>query len=160
MATDYSADDYKGHKRFVADDGGTYSIHNGDIVSVCATKGGTVRGKALLADAVKNGGDRLDAYSGIYNFYTKNGFEPVSVCKWDDDYAPEEWKKANGFTDDSWKGKSDKNFVCKREDIVFYRYTGKNTTESFEDFRDRVGYSNDYEAAKRKRNRRISNDKK
>lgn len=82
--------------------------------------------------AVANGGKKLDSYEGNHSFYMRNGFEPISWCKWDDEFAPPDWKQD-----------------YEKEDIIFYRYTGKPTTESLADFKKRVAASADYsEAAK------------
>lgn len=66
---------------------------NGNIVSVFNAKDSGHKGiaKQLLSEAVKMGGDRLDAYgAGLFDIYTKNGFEPVSWVQWNDEYAPPE----------------------------------------------------------------------
>lgn len=160
VAQDYGVEDYEEHERFMAEDGSVFSIHDGDIVSVCTVpkdKGGTVRGSELLKRAVKEGGNRLDAYGEyLYHFYTKNGFEPVSVCRWEDEYAPDDWKRANGFTNDEWKSQNDNNFKIGREDIIFYKYTGNTTDESYREFIGRVGYSQDYDEAMSKRDKEIN----
>ena len=150
----YTEADYDHAKKFMCD-GATYAIKpSGDIVSVCVPKDCSLKGKQILESAVQNGGDRLDAYEGIYGFYVKCGFEPVSWCKWNDDYAPDDWKKANGLTGDSWKGK-ELNLDVKREDIIFYKYTGKRHTESVDEFKQRVQASNDYDEAQVKRDNSI-----
>lgn len=44
--------------------------------------------------------------------------------------------------------------------MIFYRYTGKVTTESANDFKSRVKASDDYDAAKNARNSMIDDLKK
>lgn len=120
----------------------------GDIISVCGFVGAE-RGSDLLKLAVANGGDRLDSFDGNHGFYIRNGFEPVSWVKFDDEYAPEEWKALNpGFK----PGMKDSQLKVPREDVIFYRYTGRKTTESAEDFKKRVAASNSYDEAKKVRN--------
>ena len=126
---------------------------------MCRGEGDKVKRKELMREAVARGGNKLDAYDGLYGFYTKKecGFEPVSWCKWDDEFAPPDWKKANGFKDgdDSWKSKSNDELAVPREDIVFFRYTGKQHTESLEDFKKRVKASDDYDAAQSTRDKSL-----
>ena len=131
--------DYPGAKLHTTKGGSTVAVtQDGDIVSVC--KNGNdreTRGRDLLAMAVENGGKKLDSYSGNHSFYTKCGFEPVSWCEWNDEYAPDGWTEERDA----------------REPIIFYKYTGKMTRESAEDFFARVSASKDYDAAKNSRDK-------
>ena len=117
-------------------------MDNGDIVGVCVGKGdgkgGLLSGSNLLAYAVKNGGTKLDSYEGNHRFYTKNGFEPVSWCKWDPNY--EDGARAQGWSPD----KGD-----QREAIVFYRYVGKGKVKhtDLSKFKKEVPASDDYDTA-------------
>ena len=90
-------------------------------------------GSQLLASAVKAGGKKLDSYSGNFDFYVKNGFEPISWCKFDEKYAPEGWKKD----------------IDKPEPIIFFKYVGignvKNTDA--EEFYKNIKFSTDYDEA-------------
>lgn len=111
---------------------------DGDIVSVCGMPGDSVRGKDLLAQAVAAGGTKLDSYDGNHGFYVSQGFEPVSWCKWSDEYAPPGWNSTRDA----------------REDIVFYKYTGnKQKLETGEDkkhlaaFKAKIAVSDDYNTA-------------
>lgn len=109
---------------------------DGDIVSVCAMPGDTVKGKSLLAKAVAAGGNKLDSYEGNHSFYIKCGFEPVSWCKWDGEYAPEGWTLGRD----------------KPEDIIFYKYTGGRSKYIIpEDFKNAVAASPDYDKAQKLR---------
>ncbi len=85
--------------------------------------------------AVENGGKKLDSYEENHDFYIKKGFEPVSWCKWSDEFTPPDWEAGRD----------------KKEDIVFYRYTGKVGTEKLSDFKKRVPASVDYGAAAKDR---------
>lgn len=136
-------EDYKNDKLFLSEGGSCVAVEpNGNIISVCRRDGDIVRGKDLLRYAVENGGDRLDAFSGLYNFYVKQGFEPVSWIPFDEEYAPDGWDKTR---DDS-------------EQVIFYKYTGKLTTESKGDFLKRVKSAEDYSTAMAIRDKEIKNE--
>lgn len=151
VGTDYGPDDYKGAKCFVTEGGSTIAIKpDGDIVSVCKAKGDIVSGGDMLQMAVKNGGTKLDAFGEtLYNLYTRNGFEPVSQCKFNDEYAPDAWIRANGFKpgDTSWHGTPDSQLAVPREDITFFKYTGKKTTMSYSEFHEKTALQDDYGVA-------------
>ena len=138
VSDDYSVDDYKGMDKYMNENGSTFALHGTDIVSVAANAEKGDRGRDILADAVKAGGNKLDAYAGIYGFYQKCGFEPVSWTKWDDEYANDDWLEANGFTREQWNGMKEKpgdeQLAVKREPIVFFKYTGKVNTTPLEEF--------------------------
>lgn len=127
-----SPEDYKGTKKFVSKHGGCVAVTpDSDIVSVCCpTK--KERGHMLLKLAVANGGKKLDAFGPrLYDFYTRNGFEPVSCTDFDEQYAPDGWEKG----------------VDKKEPIVFYVHTGKPYTEkTFDEFVSSVEHK-DYDVA-------------
>ena len=131
-------EDYSDIKKlYVSNGGSTVAVEdNGNIVSVCVKKGDTVRGSELIKKAVESGGDRLDAFDGLYGFYAKQGFEPVSWCEFDENYAPDGWKSGRD----------------EKEPVVFWKYTGKIHTESKEDFYKRVKPSRDYDSAEKARN--------
>lgn len=141
---------HPGAKLHVTDGGSTIAIDkSGDIVGVCVGKGdgknGLISGSTLLQHAVKNGGVKLDSYEGNHRFYVKNGFEPVSWCKWDRNY--EDGAKAQGWNPDR----------DKRESIVFYRYVGKGKVKntSLDDFYRNTPASTDYDTAYAERDKTI-----
>jgi hypothetical protein len=162
-AGDYSPEDYATFKNFESDGGSVASVKpDGDIVSVCKNpEDKTISGKDILRNAVLNGGNKLDSYSGNHEFYLRCGFEPVAWCDFDDEYAPDDWVKQNGFEpgDTSWYGCSEDDLIQGREPIIFYRYTGKNTGESAADFVNRVPASSDYFAAEEARDKAIEEAK-
>ena len=127
-------------KKYTTPGGSTVAITpDGDIVAVCKSKKDKqMRGSRLIEFAVKNGGVKLDSFSGNHEFYTRNGFEPVSWTRFDEKYAPPGWKPEYG-----------------KEPVVFYKYTGKATNESLEDFKNRVPESKDYFAAQKMRDGQI-----
>lgn len=135
--TSYTADELKEEhpnaKLFTTPGGSTFAVDKGgDIISVCRNPNDKqYRGKDLIAMAVENGGTKLDSYSGNHDFYLKQGFEPVSWCVFDKQYAPSDWTPIRD----------------KEEPIIFYRYTGKIGTESVEDFTNRIKASKDYDTA-------------
>lgn len=151
VGTDYSAEDYEHAKCLVTEGGSTIVVKpDGDIVSVCKAAGDKVRAGDMLKTAVENGGTKLDAFGEkLYNLYTKNGFEPVSQCKFVDEYAPDAWIRANGFKpgDTSWFGKPDAELTVPREDITFFKYTGQKTAMSYEEFHSKTELHDDYGVA-------------
>lgn len=87
---------------------------DGDIVAVCKHPDDKYKGKEIIKMAVESGGTKLDSYDGNHTFYNKCGFEPVSWCKWDEQYKPHDWNESKN----------------KREDIIFYRYAGEKPCAS------------------------------
>ncbi len=128
----YTAEDYSHAICWVSEGGSTVAVKDGDIISVCKYVGDNVRGRDLLRHAIENGGNRLDAFGeDLYDFYTQNGFSPVSWTPFDREYAPYDWKPEYG-----------------EEPVIFYMYTGKEKTEPYEEFLKRVQSSADYDEAK------------
>ena len=116
---------------------------DGDIVAVCKHPDDMCHGKELMAIAVEKGGCKLDSYDGNHKFYTKCGFEPVSWCKWNDKYTPDDWKEGRD----------------RKEDIIFYRYTGKkDINDSAKDFKKNTAPNQDYDEACNKRDETIRKD--
>ena len=121
--------------------GSTIAIsQNGNIWGLCKDPNEVLRGSDLLAMAVKAGGTKLDSYAGNHKFYVKNGFEPVSWCKWNEEYAPPDWKNYH----DTHPG-------LKGEDVIFYRYVGIGNVNprvfTLSDFKNNVPASEDYDTA-------------
>ena len=124
--------------------GSTVAVEkNGDIIAVCKNDNDTVSGSSLIQQAVANGGTKLDSYAGNHKFYCKNGFEPVSWCAFNEEYAPHDWDKNRD----------------KPEPIIFYRYTGKKSTESAEEFYVRVPASEDYDTAMEMRDNKMEEER-
>lgn len=144
--TEYSsgeefAEEHPGAKMHTTNGGSTIAVTpEGDIVAVCHKTGDPTKGKDLIEMAAKNGGKKLDSYDGNYGFYLKCGFEPVSWCKWDGDYAPDDW--------DAGKDKP--------ENIIFFKHTGKQSQyKTKEDFYNAVKASDDYGAAQAARDKEV-----
>ena len=145
VTQDYSIAEYDKMKLYVTRKGSTFAIkNNGDIVSVAKNMNDNVRGKELIEQAVKFGGTKLDSYDGNYGFYLKCGFEPVSWTKFNEEFAPTDWRKG----------------IDKPEDIIFFKYTGKksNNFESLEDFKKRVK-PNDYDVSEKIRDKSMIKEK-
>ncbi|MGN0743888.1 MAG: hypothetical protein ACI4MZ_01250 [Christensenellales bacterium] len=129
-------------KKYRTKGGSTIAISpDGDIVSVCRKIGDNVRGSDLLKFAVANGGTKLDSFSGLWKFYSKNGFEPVSWTPFDKNYAPDGWKEE-----------------YDEEPVIFWKYTGGKTKYlNHKDFIKSVPPDDSYEEAKIKRDKEIKN---
>ena len=136
------AEDHPGADLRATDHGSTFAVDHGDIIGVASSpsaeaKANGENGRAMMKAAVENGGVMLDSYAGNHAFYTKCGFEPVSWCKFDEQYAPPGWKKSR---DDP-------------EAVIFYKYTGRCTAEkSANKFLSTVAPSADYDEAMNARN--------
>ncbi len=135
----YTDKDYEGMDCYTTPGGSAVAVHDGDIVSVCGKPGDKVRGSQLLKHAVEMGGKKLDAFGGLYGFYAKNGFEPVSWCKFDEQYAPDDWVKGRDAP----------------EPVIFWKYTGRSYDEitrdhgkSDKEFTQKVKASAGYDDAK------------
>lgn len=133
---DYShtIEDYSRDKLFITNGNSVVAVTpTGDIISVCRNQSDTqTRGKDLIKHAVENGGIKLDSFSGNHEFYVKCGFEPVSWCEFDEQYAPPGWVKGRD----------------EPEPIIFYRYTGKKSQYTkASDFLGSVEASEGYDSA-------------
>ena len=139
-------EEYPGAKFHITDGGSTVAVtKDGDIISVCGNPGDKLRGKDLLKLAVENGGKKLDSYSGNHGFYVKCGFEAVSWCEFDEQYAPPGWVKGRD----------------KPEPVIFYKYTGQsNQSRNEQDIFNSIPASADYDAAQAARNQSIESEEK
>ncbi len=143
----YTDEDYADMDCYVTNGGSTVVVHDGDIVSVCHNPNDKdTRGSHLLKYAVEHGGQKLDAFGQLYGFYIRNGFEPVSWCEFDEEYAPPDWVKGRD----------------KPEPVIFFKYTGRSREEiaeqfggTHEDFVARVKPSEDYGVAQQERDRQL-----
>lgn len=131
---------HPGAKKYITQGGSTFAVtSDGDIVGVCKKPGDSKSGTDLLKMAVANGGKKLDAFSKLYDFYSKNGFEPVSWTPFDKEYAPPGWKP--GY---------------EEEPVIFWKYTGNRTSyKGLNDFLNSVEASADYDTAKNIRDKEL-----
>ena len=142
----HGAEDYEGDKLFATPKGSCVAVEpDGNIISLCKNNADKdIHGADLLKHAVENGGDRLDAFSKLYPFYAGKGFEPVSWVPFDEQYAPEGWLPE-----------------YEKEPIIFWKYTGKKTKFSKDEFLKEIPASKSYDEAKEIRDRSIkSKDEK
>ena len=123
---------FKHSERYVTKGGSVIAVTNdGDIIGLCKNRKDKINGKELLKFAVKNGGKKLDSFSGNHDFYTDCGFEPVSWCDFDKNYAPNDWVEGRD----------------KEEIIIFYKYVGHPVGISEIEFIKNTAKSRDYDDA-------------
>lgn len=136
--TSRSPEDFEseGITTYTTEGGSTFALKpDGDIISVCKnqqTDSGT-NARDIMAAAVAQGGTHLDSYDGNYGFYVRCGFEPVSRCKFDKQWAPPGWTEGRDA----------------EEDIYFMKYVGVGKVQhtTIEQARKNIPYSADYDAA-------------
>lgn len=97
-------------------DGSTFAIDGEIIYSVCRNKNSKITGQEIIKMAVQNGGKYLYAFGKhLYEFYTKNGFQPKAWMEFDKRKAPIGW--------------------TKEEPLIFYSFNGIiNRNEEMEIF--------------------------
>ena len=126
-----SAEELSGARLFRTESGSGFAIKpDGDIVAVFASKsepsGG---GYSMLQAAVAAGGKKLDAFDTyLPAIYETAGFRPVARVRWNDEYAPPNWNKAD-FAD----------FNNGEPDVILFvhdpnYFGGKVDVPSFDDF--------------------------
>lgn len=147
----HTADEYKasGAKMYKMGDSTVAVTKDGDIISVCKSNTPfSGRGSQLLDYAVKQGGTKLDSFSGNHEFYCKNGFQPVSWTKFDHEYKPDGWERSG----------------AREEPVVFYKYVGKgNVAKADYDiatWTSKVSASKDYDTAQSIRDKDMKGGKK
>lgn len=127
--TAYEAEHYINSQLHVTEGAATVAVdETGNIISLCHKSNGRLRGWHLLEKAVRNGGIKLDSFSGNHNFYARNGFKPISWCEFNEEFAPDDW-------------------MGKKEDIIFYIYIGEVNKLSLAEFKNQVKGSVDYDVA-------------
>ena len=158
----YSKDSYDKYDTYASNESCTVALQDAQIVSVLKANGvNYIKDIDLMMQTIELGGRLIESYKEDFNKYVRYGFMPVAICKWEDDRAPKTWIKINNFKDDTWKNKPDDDFELKRQDIVFYIYTNHQLTIKFMDLLDKIGYSENYEAAKAKQKyiwRKLNNE--
>lgn len=91
----YEPGEYKAMRCYLTPDKSAgYALNGDDIVSVFKDPNSPHKKVAItaLAQAVKNGGRRLDCFDTVLpGFYSNNHFRAVSRVKFNDEYAPEGW---------------------------------------------------------------------
>lgn len=94
----YELDEYKAMQLFATADGtaGFAIKPDGDIVSVFVNGDSPHKRatRSMLAQAVEQGGTKLDAYDTVLpKIYADAGFRPVSRARWNEEFAPDGWNK-------------------------------------------------------------------
>jgi hypothetical protein len=91
--TVYPADEYATMKIGYNPVGVGYAVKpNGDIVSIFNISGQKGLGEEAIKQAIKAGGNKLDAFDGkLVEYYKKFGFKEYNRIKWSDEYAPTGW---------------------------------------------------------------------
>jgi hypothetical protein len=126
-----SPEELAGARLFRTDSGSGFAIKpDGDVVAVFASKsepsGG---GYSMLQAAVQAGGRKLDAFDTyLPAIYETAGFRPVARVRWNDEFAPPNWNKAD-FAD----------FNNGEPDVILFVYDpnyfgGKVDIPSFDDY--------------------------
>ena len=139
-------DDLKDHKLFMSADGkvGVAVDKDGDIQNVFNNKGPRGAGAYAVAEAIKQGGRMLDAYSGyLPEFYRQFGFEETGRMAFNPEFAhdPELSKNKPDVVFMAWKG-----YGKDDEESVIARATGNHKDWLPNVKSDRT--EDDYDAAK------------
>ena len=109
-----------GGKLYKTSQGSTFAVTEGhELVSVCKNRYGTDTGVDIIKAAIEKGGTHGDTYSGNLSFYQKIGFEPISGCKGEAMYMPDDWIVSNKAL------KAIGEELLEVEDVYFVRYNPK-----------------------------------
>ena len=145
----YSKDSYDKYNTYASNESCTVALKDAQIVSVLKANGvNYIKDMDLMMQTIELGGRLIESYKEDFTKYISYGFMPVAICKWEDDRAPKAWIKANEFIDDSWKNNYNIKLMVKRHDIIFYIYTNHQLDINFDEWFDKIHYSENYEAAK------------
>lgn len=148
----YSSDYYNKCDNYTFEEYCAISIKDNQIINIIkAININNIKDLDLIMQTIALGGKLIQSYKVDFYKYIKYGFTPISVCKWEDNKAPKNWIELNNFKNNDWKNQSDDNFEYKRQDIIFYIYTGNQSYINYNDWLNTVNYSNNYEEAKAKR---------
>jgi len=139
---------------YITKDGGIVSLDDDDIKIICRNSGikDSNTGVQLLTAAIENGGRKTESYARQFNLFIKNGFTPISICKFDIKTAPKAWLDINKLSRETDLNDIDVNLLrAQPEDIIFYIYTGNTEYIDFNEWVNSVEYSDSYDEAKAKR---------
>lgn len=92
---------------YVLNCGSTFALEkDGNICGLCKAKGSNITGSDILAIARESGGTKTQAFGRtLFEFYTKNGFRPISWIEFNPKRCPPDWKPEYG-----------------KEPLIFYAY--------------------------------------
>lgn len=148
-------EDLNDSDNYMADDGSIISIKNNDIKNLCRNiTHSSYKTSQLLKAAVEYGGKISESYESQFNLFIKNGFVPISICKFDITRASSNWLKQTGLTKDfNLNTINTKYLAAPAEDIIFYIYMNNEYPINFNDWIQTVKYSDSYDDAKFKRDK-------
>jgi GNAT superfamily N-acetyltransferase len=122
----YDEAEYRDMRLFLNEDATAgIALHGDEIVSVFVQPNGSGKGgaRSMVAQAVEQGGRRLDAFETVLpHIYAQEGFEAKARIPFNDEYAPDGWDYG---TYAQWNnGRPDVVFMAFNPDQVGQAYTG------------------------------------
>ena len=150
-----NVNELKDFDNYIVDDGSVVSLKDQDIKNICkSTYQSSYSGNQLLKAAIENGGIKSESYQSQFDLFIRNGFVPISACKFDIKRASKLWLKQNGLTKDSNLDEINlKELVLPAEDKIFYIYMNNESAIYFEEWIKTIEYSDNYDEARAKRDR-------
>ena len=117
--TPYTAEEMKGWKHFITDDGVGFTITDkDDIIGVINNSGKKGAGEHAVIEAIAKGGKTLDCVGGhLRDYYEAFGFVERKRVPWDDQYAPKGWNYEKYGKPDIYFFKYPEGLSRDREDI-------------------------------------------
>ena len=155
----YNENKYKNYNNYIFDNTCSVSIYNNEIINIFKDANCySIQDIDLIMEIVQQGGKKIECYEEDFSKYTKLGFMPISICKWDDKIAPKSWYIQNDLITKDNKidtikllNTPNNKLNVKRQDIIFFIYIGKDPQISFNNWIKSIEYSLDYTSAKLKR---------
>jgi hypothetical protein len=134
----------------------TASIYDNEIINIFNSIN-EIKTEDLIKSIIEIGGKKAECFSDDFRLYTNIGFMPISVCKWDDRLASKKWLYLNHMIDKNGNiiqeliNNSNYKLKVPRLDKIFFIYTGTKINISYNDWVQKVTYSENYTEAKTKR---------
>lgn len=152
----YSVNKYQSYNNYSFNNCCTASIYDNEIINIfkCIDE---IKIEDLIQNAIELGGKKVECYSDDFRMYVNLGFMPISICKWDDRLASKKWLEINDMLD---KNKNiipelinNPNYILNapRLDKIFFIYVGTSINISYNEWLQKVEYSENYAEAKAKR---------
>ena len=152
----YSIDTYQSCNNYLFANSCTASIYDNEIINIFNSIN-EIKTEDLIKSIIEIGGKKAECFSDDFRLYTNIGFMPISVCKWDDRLASKKWLYLNHMIDKNGNiiqeliNNSNYKLKVPRLDKIFFIYTGTKINISYNDWVQRVTYSENYTEAKTKR---------